>query len=134
MMTLTVLVEDLAVVAVIALFIWLVPMRRKGIPGLRGRGRPPGRPVTDDSAPGPSALPGPPPSAPPGPPPIQPGRVPPRPVPAAEQVSRAEAPGHEQPGHEQEQDRRILAELDGTWDADYADRVAAQLRDRRDSA
>jgi hypothetical protein len=130
MMTLTVLVEDLAVVAVIALFIWLVPMRRKGIPGLRGRGRPPGRPVVDDSAgsaPGLSA----PPSAPPGAPPAQPGRVPPRPVPAAEQVSPAEAPGHDQ---EQEQDRRILAELDGTWDADYADRVAAQLRDRRDSA
>jgi hypothetical protein len=121
MMTLTVLVEDLAVVAVIALFIWLVPMRRKGIPGLRGRGRPPGHPAMDDSAPGRST--------PTGAPPIQPGRVPPRPVPAAEQVSAAETPGREQ-----EQDRRILAELDHTWDADYADRVAAQLRDRRDSA
>jgi hypothetical protein len=125
-MTLTVLVEDLAVVAVIALFIWLVPMRRKGIPGLRGRGRPPGHPAVDDSAPGPA---GPGRAAAASAPPLQPGRVPPRPVPAAEQVSAAETSGREQ-----EQERRILAELDGTWDADYADRVAAQLRDRRDSA
>src|ERR1700760_4690172 len=73
-MTLTVLVEDLAVVAVIALFIWLVPMRRKGIPGLRGRGRPPGHPAVDDSAPGPA---GPGPAAAASAPPPQPRRVPP---------------------------------------------------------
>jgi hypothetical protein len=27
---------------------------------------------------------------------------------------------------------RVLAELDRTWDAGYADRVAAEMRDRRD--
>lgn len=120
-MTLTMIVEYVAVAAVVALFAWLVPMRRHGIPGLRGRGRPPGRPVTDESGSGPTV--------PASPRPAPPGPVPPRPVPADEQVGAAGTAGGEP-----EQDRRILAELDGTWDADYADRVAAQLRDHRDSA
>src|ERR1700761_4673844 len=120
-MTLTMIVEYLAVAAVIALFVWLVPMRRNGIPGLRGRGRPPGYPAAGDAGAGPSV--------PASLPPARPGPVAPRPVPADEQVSKAEAPGSEP-----EQDRRILAELDGTWDAGYADRVAAQLRDHRNSA
>jgi hypothetical protein len=39
--------EDIAVAVVVALFIWLVPVRRNGIPGLRGRGKlPPGPPPT----------------------------------------------------------------------------------------
>jgi hypothetical protein len=41
----TMIIEDVAVVAVIALFVWLVPVRRNGIPGLRGRGRVPSRHV-----------------------------------------------------------------------------------------
>ncbi len=48
--------EDIAAAIVIALFIWLVPVRRNGIPGLRGRGKlPPGPPPTDpgDAAPRP---------------------------------------------------------------------------------
>jgi hypothetical protein len=46
--------EDIAAAIVVALFIWLVPVRRNGIPGLRGRGKlPPGPPPTDlgDAAP-----------------------------------------------------------------------------------
>jgi hypothetical protein len=39
------IVEDVAAVAAIGLFFWLVPMRRNGIPGLRGRGRAPRNPV-----------------------------------------------------------------------------------------
>ncbi len=42
----TMIIEDVAVVVVIALFVWLVPVRRNGIPGLRGRGRVPSQPVT----------------------------------------------------------------------------------------
>jgi len=30
--------EDIAAAVVVALFIWLVPVRRNGIPGLRGAG------------------------------------------------------------------------------------------------
>ena len=41
----TMIAEDAAVVVVIALFLWLVPMRRNGIPGLRGRGRAPVSPM-----------------------------------------------------------------------------------------
>ena len=63
---LTMIVEDVAVVVVIALFVWLVPMRRKGIPGLGGRGRAPVSPMAADSAPEP------------------------RPIPLAEQVGQAE--------------------------------------------
>jgi len=37
--------EDIAAAVAVALFIWLVPVRRNGIPGLRGRGKlPPGPP------------------------------------------------------------------------------------------
>jgi hypothetical protein len=120
-MTLTMIVEYIAAAAVIALFVWLVPMRRNGIPGLRGRGRPPGHPVADDAGSRPSM--------PASPQPAQPGPVAPRPVPADEKISPAEAPGREQ-----EQEQRILAELDGTWDAGYADRVAAQVRDHQNPA
>jgi hypothetical protein len=51
-----VIYEDIAVAIVVALFIWLVPVRRNGIPGLRGRGKlPPGPPPTEpgDRAPRP---------------------------------------------------------------------------------
>jgi hypothetical protein len=46
----TMIAEDVAAVAVIALFVWLVPMRRHGIPGLRGRGRAPVSPLMADLA------------------------------------------------------------------------------------
>jgi hypothetical protein len=36
--------EDIAGVVAVALFIWLVPVRRNGIPGLRGRGKLPEAP------------------------------------------------------------------------------------------
>ena len=36
--------EDIAAVVAVALFIWLVPVRRNGIPGLRGRGKLPEAP------------------------------------------------------------------------------------------
>ena len=53
----TMIVEDVAVVVVIALFLWLVPMRRNGIPGLRGRGRAPVSPMAAGSAPEPRRIP-----------------------------------------------------------------------------
>jgi hypothetical protein len=53
----TMIVEDVAVVLVIALFVWLVPMRRRGIPGLRGRGRAPVSPVAGGPAPEPRPVP-----------------------------------------------------------------------------
>ena len=53
----TMIVEDVAVVVVIALFVWLVPMRRNGIPGLRGRGRAPVSPMAAGSAPEPRPVP-----------------------------------------------------------------------------
>ena len=38
---------DIAAAIMVVLFIWLVPVRRNGIPGLRGRGKlPPGPPPT----------------------------------------------------------------------------------------
>jgi hypothetical protein len=122
-MTITMIVEYVAAAAVIALFAWLVPMRRNGIPGLRGRGRPPGHAATGDAA-SPPARPG------------RAGAVPPRPVPASEQISEGEPGSREgEPGsRDPQQDQRILAELDRTWDAGYADRLADRLRDRRDSA
>jgi hypothetical protein len=127
-MTITMIVEYVAAAAVIALFAWLVPMRRNGIPGLRGRGRPPGHAATGDAV-SPPARPG------------RAGAVPPRPVPASEQVGEGEQVGEsEQVGEggtgsrDRQQDQRILAELDRTWDAGYADRLADRLRDRRDSA
>ena len=45
------IVEDVAVVVVIALFVWLVPIRRNGIPGLRGRGRVPSRTTRGEKEP-----------------------------------------------------------------------------------
>ena len=48
---------DIAAAIMVALFIWLVPVRRNGIPGLRGRGKLP--PVTAAHA---SGLPRPPPA------------------------------------------------------------------------
>ncbi len=121
-MTITMIVEYVAAAVVIALFAWLVPMRRNGIPGLRGRGRPPGHAATGDAA-SPPARPG------------RAGAVPPRPVPASEQIRESEQVGESEPGsRDRQQDQRILAELDRTWDAGYADRLADRLRDRRDSA
>ena len=128
-MTITMIVEYVAAAAVIALFAWLVPMRRNGIPGLRGRGRPPGHAATGDAV-SPPARPG------------RAGAVPPRPVPASEQIRESEQAGEGEPGsregepgsRDRQQDQRILAELDRTWDAGYADRLADRLRDRRDSA
>ncbi len=67
----TMIIEDVAVVTVIILFAWLVPVRQHGIPGLGGRGR------------------------------------------------------------DRERDARVLAELDQTWPPGYADRVAAQVRERK---
>ena len=54
----------------------------------------------------------------------------PRPVPAAERISPADA-GRGPHGRDREQDERVLAELDKTWAPGYADRVAAQLRERK---
>jgi hypothetical protein len=70
----TMIVEDVAVVLVIALFVWLVPMRRHGIPGLRGRGR---APVSPMAAPVPSQA-----------------TPEPRPVPAAEKLAAVSYVGH----------------------------------------
>ena len=53
----TMIVEDVAVVVVILLFVWLVPMRRNGIPGLRGRGRAPVSPMAAGSAREPRPIP-----------------------------------------------------------------------------
>src|ERR1700749_5049964 len=53
----TMIVEDVAVVLVIALFVWLVPMRRNGIPGLRGRGRAPVSPLAAQATPEPRSVP-----------------------------------------------------------------------------
>ena len=52
--------EDIAAVVVVALFIWLVPVRRNGIPGLRGRGKlpldpPPSPPEPPAGHPAPAA-------------------------------------------------------------------------------
>jgi len=52
--------EDIAAAVAVALFIWLVPVRRNGIPGLRGRGKipsgpPPPPPERAQRAPAPQA-------------------------------------------------------------------------------
>jgi hypothetical protein len=98
------IVEDVAAVAVIGLFFWLVPMRRNGIPGLRGRGRAP-----QGSAPM---------SVPQSSVPMS---VRPRPVPADERISAAG-------------DARVLAELGRTWDAGNADQAAPGARGHKNSA
>src|SRR5579875_2385329 len=98
---------DIAVAVVVALFMWLVPIRRNGIPGLRGRGTVPTahQPLTD------------------------PGRATPRPVPPAEVIGDT-TQRSAQAGRE----ARILAELDSTWEPGYADWVASRHHSGRDSA
>ena len=107
------IIEDVAVVTVIVLFAWLVPARQNGIPGLGGRGRavradPTVAAVTE----------------------TRPEPIRPRPVPAAERIGPADSGGGQR-GRDREQDERVLAELDKTWPPGYADRVAAQLRERK---
>lgn len=104
--------EDLAVAAVIALFVWIVPVRPNGIPGLRGRGKLPSPPLSSPLSP-PLSFPL---SSPP-----ERGRR--YPVPPDHAISQAAATSPE-PGL----DGRILAELDTTWEPGYADQVAALLR------
>jgi len=101
------IIEDVAVMAVIVLFAWLVPARQNGIPGLGGRGRTPAA-VTK----------------------TRPEPIRPRPVPAAERISPADS-GAGQRGRDRGQEALVLAELDKTWPPGYADRVAAQLRERK---
>ncbi len=99
---------DIAAAIVVALFVWLVPVRRNGIPGLRGRGKLP--PV------------------PPAVPPAHPGHVAPRPAPPDGTIV---PPGG---SYRDDRDERILAELDATWDPGYADREAARHQSRKKSA
>lgn len=87
----TMIVEDVAVVVVIALFVWLVPMRRNGIPGLRGRGRAPISPMATSATPEP------------------------RPVPAAEQFGAVS-----DAGRPVERDDRVVAQLSQFRGASYA--------------
>jgi hypothetical protein len=124
------IIEDVAVVTVIVLFAWLVPARQNGIPGLGGRGRVPAHRAPAHRAPGrrapgravladPAAVTE-----------TRPGPIGPRPVPAAERIGPADA-GAGSRGRNREQDERVLAELDKTWAPGYADRVAAQVRERK---
>ncbi len=68
--------EDIAAVVVVALFIWLVPVRRNGIPGLRGRGK-----------------------LPMSPPPSPPEQAAGRPAPLAKVINLPEQRRHEPSGH-----------------------------------
>jgi hypothetical protein len=124
------IIEDVAVVTVIVLFAWLVPARQNGIPGLGGRGRVPAHRTPAHRAPGrrapgravladPTAVTE-----------TRPGPTRPRPVPAAERIGPADA-GAGSRGRNREQDERVLAGLDKTWAPGYADRVAAQVRERK---
>ena len=100
--------EDIAAAIVVALFIWLVPVRRNGIPGLRGRGKlPPGPPPTE-------------------PPPTDPGDATPRP---GDETASEPLPGDRSGG-----DERVLADLDASWEPGYADRVTAEHKSRRKPA
>jgi hypothetical protein len=124
------IIEDVAVVAVIVLFAWLVPARQNGIPGLGGRGRvpahrTPGHRAPGRRAPGRAVL-----ADPTAVTETRPGPIRPRPVPAAERIGPGDA-GAGSRGRNREQDERVLAELDKTWAPGYADRVAAQVRERR---
>ncbi len=92
----------IAAAIMVALFIWLVPVRRNGIPGLRGRGK-----------------------LPPVPPPTHPGYVAPRPAPPDEMTGEPDG------GHSYGPDERLLAELDATWKPGYADEVTAQHQSRQ---
>ncbi len=67
---------DIAAVVAVALFIWLVPVRRNGIPGLRGRGK-----------------------LPMGPPPSPPEQAAGRPAPLAKVINLPEQRRHEPSGH-----------------------------------
>ena len=100
----TMIVEDVAVVVVIALFIWLVPIRRHGIPGLRGRGRAPVSPRA-------SATPE------------------PRPVPAAEQLGAVN-----DAGRPVERDDRVVAEFSQFRGASYAGPRPGQSQGHKHSA
>ena len=97
--------EDIAAAVAVALFIWLVPVRRNGIPWLRGRGsfRRARRPHASGSRRLPPGTPG-----------------------------RDDRAAGRQPGDGR--DERVLAELDATWDAGYADREAARHQSRKKSA
>ena len=124
------IIEDVAVVAVIVLFAWLVPARQNGIPGLGGRGRvpahrTPGHRAPGRRAPGRAVL-----ADPTAVTETRPGPIRPRPVPAAERIGPGDA-GAGSRGRNREQDERVLAELDKTWALGYADRVAAQVRERK---
>ena len=100
--------EDIAAAIVVALFIWLVPVRRNGIPGLRGRGKlPPGPPPTE-------------------PPPTDPGDAAPRPG--------DETAGEPLPGDRSGGDERVLADLDASWEPGHADRVMAEHKSRKKPA
>jgi hypothetical protein len=121
----TIIIEDVAVVAVIVLFAWLVPARQNGIPGLGGRGRVPAHRAPGRRAPGRAVL-----ANPTAVTETRPGPIRPRPVPAAERIGPADA-GAGRRGRNREQDERVLAELDKTWAPGYADRVAAQVRERK---
>jgi hypothetical protein len=121
----TIIIEDVAVVAVIVLFAWLVPARQNGIPGLGGRGRVPAHRAPGRRAPGRAVL-----ANPTAVTETRPGPIRPRPVPAAERIGPADA-GAGWRGRNREQDERVLAELDKTWAPGYADRVAAQVRERK---
>ena len=114
---------DIAAAVMVALFIWLVPVRRNGIPGLRGRGKLP--PGGLDAPGGPDGHGGP--DAPdmPGVRPAHPGYVAPRPAPPGEMAGGLAG------GHSGGQDERILAELDATWEPGYADQVTAQHESRK---
>jgi hypothetical protein len=92
---------DIAAAVAVALFVWLVPVRRNGIPGLRGRGK-----------------------LPPVPPPGHPGCVAPRPAPPDAMTGEPDG------GHRCGRDERLLAELDATWEPGYADEVTARHQSR----
>jgi len=93
---------DIAAAIMVALFIWLVPVRRNGIPGLRGRGK-----------------------LPPLPPPAHPGYVAPRPARPDEMTGEPDG------GQGYGRDERLLAGLDATWKPGYADEVTAQHQSRQ---
>ena len=78
---------DIAAVVMVALFLWLVPVRRNGIPGLRGRGKLPVAP-------------------PPWPPEPSTGH----PAPSAKVITLAERRGHQPSGETQQPGRETAGE------------------------
>src|ERR1700753_1367228 len=101
----TMIVEDVAVVLVIALFVWLGPMRRHGIPGLRGRGCAPVSPMAAGATPEP------------------------RPVPAAEQLGAVS-----DAGRPVERDDGVVAQLSQFRGASYAGPGSGQDQGHKHSA